>query len=252
MRTLFLAELTTHEVKHVLETTCVVLLPVGSVEPHGPHLPLGTDTNISLEACIRAARSLTAKGTTTLIAPSIPYGVTDFAEGFAGAISIPRTVLEPFVRTTVEGLLRAGFAHVCVVNNHLEPAHDAAIRGAVDGLARASVACPLTRRWGRTLTDEFKRGECHAGQYETSLMLAVGAIPGDHRPLPSLAVSLSEGIKNGQNTFAAMGMHDAYAGAPGAASKEEGDATYEKLREMIETEVLEGLLRSAGTVRSSL
>jgi creatinine amidohydrolase len=245
MRTLFLSELTTHEVKNAVEGVCVVLLPVGSVEPHGPHLPLGTDTSISLEACIRAARALNDKGQRTLIAPSIPYGITDFAEGFAGAISIPRAVLEPFVRNTVEGLLRAGFAHVCVVNNHLEPAHDSAIRSAINGLTRASVACPLTRRWGRTLTDEFKRGECHAGQYETSLMLAVGEIPGDHTQIAPLPVSLSEGIKNGQHTFAAMGMHDAYAGSPGAASKEEGNATYEKLCEMIETEVLEGLLRGA-------
>lgn len=241
MRTHFLGELTTEEVRSLVAERAIVLLPVGSVEPHGPHLPLTTDTQISLEACRRAAVSLSAKGYPTVIAPSIPYGVTDFATGFAGAISTSREVLEPFVRAVVQGLLHAGFAHVCVVNNHLEPAQDQAIRGAVGGLSGTSVACPLTRRWGRTLTDEFKRGECHAGQYETSLMLALGALPGPHQTLPPVPVSLSEGIKHGKHTFVAMGMDHAYSGTPSSATALEGEATYERLREMIETEVLEQL-----------
>ena len=71
----------------------VALLPVGSVEPHGPHLPLGTDTFISQAVAERAALRLQERGVHTMIAPSVPYGVTDFASGFQGAISVPADAL---------------------------------------------------------------------------------------------------------------------------------------------------------------
>lgn len=229
----------------------VALLPVGSVEPHGPHLPLGTDTVISDAAALRAAIRLEHRGVEALVAPPLPYGVTDFAEGFSGAVTLPAGAVTAVVRAVVDGLLATGFDHVTVVNNHLEPAHDAAVRAAIDGLGpgRAAVACPLTRRWARTLSPEFKSGACHAGRYETSLVLAAAPALVDveeaHR-LPEVPVSLSDGIRAGQVTFRAMGLDRAYAGAPAAATAAEGDAQLDLLAAMIETEVLEALTAIAG------
>ncbi len=240
-----LAGLTTDEVRAVLTCPpCVVLLPVGSVEPHGPHLPLETDTRISEETADRAAGVLGERGVATYVAPSIPYGVTEFAAGFPGAVGVPGAVLTLLLGAVVKRFLADGWSHVCLVNNHLEPAHDDAVRLSVATLApgRASVACPLTRRWGRTLSDEFKRGNCHAGRYETSLVLAAqGHVHDGWRSLPDVAVSLSDGIKGGKATFAAMGMARAYTGAPAEASTEEGEGLYGKLTEMVVTEVLEAL-----------
>lgn len=224
----------------------VALLPVGSVEPHGPHLPLGTDTVISDAAALRAAIRLEHRGVEALVAPPVPYGVTEFADGFCGAVTLPAAAVTAVVRAVVEGLLAAGFDHVTVVNNHLEPAHDAAVRAAVEGLAagRAAVACPLTRRWARTLSAEFKSGACHAGQYETSLLLAAAPALVDveeaHR-LPAVPISLSDGIRAGQATFRAMGLDRGYAGSPAEATAAEGAAQLDLLATMIETEVLEAL-----------
>ena len=115
-----LAAMTTDAVRAALDAgPVVVLVPVGSVEPHGPHLPLGTDTIIGEAAAARAASLLGAEGVQALVAPSLPYGVTRFAEGFAGAVSVPAEALTPFLRAIVCGYLEAGFAHVCLVNNHL-------------------------------------------------------------------------------------------------------------------------------------
>jgi len=245
-RPMKLAEMTTTELRALLERPrTAALVPVGSVEPHGPHLPLHTDTLISERACERAAALLAERGIDAVLAPSVPYGVTDYAAGFAGAIGVTPEVLTPFLHAVCKRLLDAGLRHVCLVNNHLEPAHDAAVRAAIASLPEgaASVACPLTKRWGRTLTDEYKRGNCHAGRYETSLVLAAGGrVLGDvARELPSIATSLAEGIAAGKKTFAAMGLDRAYTGAPAEATREEGEQSYEKLALMIATEVEEGL-----------
>lgn len=227
----------------------VALVPVGSTEPHGPHLALDTDVVISKGACARAAARLEARGLAVVIAPAIAYGVTDCAEGFAGAVSVPEPVLAAYLAAVTRGLLATGLAHVCLVNNHLEPAHDRAVRAAAaevvaDRPGAASVACPLTRRWARTLSPEFKSGACHAGCYETSIVLATapGRVDEHARAaLPEVPISLSEQLSRGVGTFAAMGMDRAYAGAPAAASAEEGDALLDRLAEMVEGEVVEAM-----------
>jgi creatinine amidohydrolase len=249
-----LARMTTSELAAALAAAlatgkrAVVLLPVGSVEPHGPHLPLDTDTVISQAASTRAGVLLEGEGLLVFVAPSVPYGVTNFAEGFAGAVSVSSAALTAFVQAVVDAYLAGGFVHVCVVNNHLEPEHDAAVRAAVAGFppGLASVACPLTKRWARTLSDEFKSGACHAGEYETSLVLA--ADPGAVRreaaaALPALTVSFSEGPGADKTTFRAMGMLEAYTGAPALATAEGGERMLERLATMIVTEVKEALDR---------
>ena len=244
-----LATLTTHELRERLtKGPLVALVPTGSTEPHGPHLPLETDTRISEEAASRAVTLLAARGTAALVAPSVPYGVTDYAGGFAGAIGLRAEVLTAVLSDLAGRFLAEGFAHVCFVNNHLEPAHDAAVRAAANAHpeGKVSIACPLTRRWGRTLSDEFKRGDCHAGRYETSLVLAAGDdVRASYMDLPTLTVSLADGIREGKKTFTELGMPEAYTGAPALATRDEGLALYEKLAEMVATEVEEGLARSA-------
>lgn len=247
VRTRRLAQLTTEQLARLRDSTrLIALLPVGSVEPHGPHLPLRTDTIISEGVAARAAERLDSEEQRALIAEPVPYGVTDYAHGFAGAISVPAEVLTPFLRAVVQGYLAEGFVHVCLINNHLEPDHDRAVRAAIDGLppGKASVACPLTRRWGRTLSAEYKSGACHAGRYETSLVMAVEPEHVDTTAasaLPNLEISLASGIREGLTTFAAMGIERAYTGSPALASAEEGVDLIERLATMVVTEVTEAL-----------
>ncbi|HVY49736.1 MAG TPA: creatininase family protein, partial [Minicystis sp.] len=160
--------------------------------------------------------------------------------------SIPEGALVAFLRAVVDAYLAAGFSHVCLVSNHLEPAHDAAVRKAIDGAAagRASVASPLTRRHARTLSDVFKSGACHAGRYETSLVLAAAPDLVDRAAaaaLPPLGASLSDGIRRGVTRFADLGMARAYTGAPAEATIEEGEDLYARLADMIVAETVEGL-----------
>ena len=245
----FLARHTTASLHALLQgkRAVVALVPIGSTEPHGPHLGLGTDVVISAAACVKATELLDKKGPlVAVIAPAVSYGVTDCAAGFPGAVTVPADVLTAYVGAVVDGLIAQGLRHVCLVNNHLEPAHDAAIRAVQVARAqdKVSVACPLTKKWARTLSAEFKSGACHAGQYETSIMMAAAPEMVDEsmrsvlQPVP---ISLSEKLKAGVGTFSAMGMELAYAGNPAAASIEEGEQQILRLAEMVVGEIREAL-----------
>ena len=257
-----LADLSTEGLAHFLDEArakggAVALLPIGSTEPHGPHLPLSTDILLSEEACRRAVRALGERGMPALVAPPIAYGVTRYAAGFRGTVSISEATLVGLLTDVARALLDDGFLHVGFVNNHLEPEHVAAIERATAlvaaerGNSRVSFPNQLTRRWGRTLTDEFKRGDCHAGRYETSLVLAARAdlVDGEvARGLAALPISLSRAIADAKGApvrFADIGLHRAYTGAPAEATPAEGEATYERLVEMIVTEVTERLRDAA-------
>jgi creatinine amidohydrolase len=244
----FVARMTTDELAALIKAgrPLAILVPVGAVEPHGPHLPLDTDLVISRAAAERAARALDTRGVAARVAPDVPYGVTNFAEGFRGAVSVSSSAVSAYLRGVVQGWLAAGAAHVSLVNNHLEPAHDAAVRAAIAGLARAqaSVASPLSRRWARTLSDEFKRGACHAGEYETSIVQAADADAVREpirRALPEVDVSLSDAIARGVDRFRDMGLTRSYAGAPARASAAHGEEMLDRLAEMIVAEVTEAM-----------
>jgi creatinine amidohydrolase len=236
----------------------VALLPIGSTEPHGPHLPLATDILLSEEVCRRGAIALAKLGVPSLVAPPVPYGVTRYAAGFRGAIGVSDATLIALIGEVARALLDDGFAHVALVNNHLEPEHVAAIERAAAGVAsergarHISFPNQLTRRWGRTLTDEFKRGDCHAGRYETSLVLAARPDLVDSGAAAMLApvpVSLSQAIADAKGAavrFHAIGMDRAYTGAPAEATRDEGEATYDRLVEMIVTEVREHMGGTTG------
>src|SRR5438309_5361862 len=79
------------------DRTAVLLLPVGAVEPHGPHAPLGTDSIISSAICERAAAALDGAPARVLVLPPISFGVTRYSRGFPGAVSISEATLEALV-----------------------------------------------------------------------------------------------------------------------------------------------------------
>jgi creatinine amidohydrolase len=245
MSTLRLAELATTDVEALLRDPYpVALLPVGSTEPHGPHLPLLTDALLSEHACLVAARDLRASGVTAVVCPTLPYGVTRYAAEFAGAISLTAETTRAVVRELCAAYVAAGFARVAVVNNHLEPEHVAALAAAVAEVPGAVFANQLTKRWGRTLSEEFRRGDCHAGSYETSLVLAArpDLVRDDVRAtLAPVPISLSQAIREGKVTFKAMGSERGYFGSPALGSAAEGVEQYAKLAAMIVAEVRESL-----------
>jgi creatinine amidohydrolase len=203
----------------------VHLLPLGATEPHGPHAPLSTDTVISVGICERAAERLEGQ-IPVLVLPAMPYGVTRYGSAFPGAVSISEATLRGLVGEIAESV-----GTLVLVNSHFEPEQVETLR---------STGLPLLdltrRRNAERLTEEFRSGSCHAGRYETSLVLAdrpdlVHA--GRMTALEKRQVDMPAAIVAGQTDFLAMGMDQAYCGAPAESSAEEGQETFETLTDML-------------------
>jgi len=237
------------EAREALSRGVVVILPVGSTEAHGPHLPLATDVIISEEMSLRAAQKLNGRGVETLALPAIAYSVTDFSADFPGTISIRRETAAALIHDVCASLYQQGARLIAIANSHLEPEHVASINKAIQTVKQETgraVAFPdkRRRRWAEKLTEEFRRGDCHAGSYETSLVMAARPelVREDVRQsLDRVPISIAEKIKEGFGSFSQAGGTEAYFGDPRAASREEGEAMFEALSVMIVTAVLEAL-----------
>jgi creatinine amidohydrolase len=201
------------------------LLPLGAVEPHGPHAPLVTDTLISLGICHRAAERLEGE-IPVLVLPPVHYGVTRYAGAFPGTVSIGEDTLRSLVTEIAESV-----GTLVLVNNHFEPEQVETLRST--GLPLLE----LTRRANaERLTDEFRSGSCHAGRYETSLVLAdrPELVHADRMTtLEERHVDMPAAIRAGQTDFLAMGMEQAYCGAPAESTADEGRKTFETLTDLL-------------------
>jgi creatinine amidohydrolase len=225
----------------------IAILPLGAIEAHGPHLPLGTDIVIA-EAMARAGgERLSARGFDVIILPTLPIAPAPFAAAFAGTIDTAPAATAALIEGIVRSLSRHGTRATVIANAHHDPAHVAAIRAAVDQIdkeqANRVIFPDLTRRrWAARLTDEFQSGACHAGRYETSVVMAErpqSVVVEAMRTLAANPRSLVASIQRGDRNFAEAGGPEAYFGAPAEATQDEGREIIERLGRIIEDAVVE-------------
>lgn len=238
-----LAKLTWPEAAGYFGPRTIAIVPVGSTEPHGPHLPLDTDVTIAREQALRAARKLEAAGVRVIVLPPLAYGLTNWTEGFAGRVTLRPGTLWALLEDLVLALEREGIRQVVFSNAHLEPEHVQVLRGvALDHPERTSggaqvLFVDVTRRKNaEKLGEEFQSGDCHAGRYESSLVMAAdpeAVREGERRALPAVRIDLLEKMKAGVASFRRAGAERGYCGDPAAASAAEGESLYERLADMI-------------------
>ncbi len=247
MSSVFAAKLAWPQVKQLAAGGAVALLPIGSTEAHGPHLPLSVDVVIAEEVCRRVALRLSAKALTSITFPAVAYTLTDFAASFSGTVSLKSETARALIRSVLEGIAAAGFGRVLVCNHHLEPAHFKLVHEAAAearGSTQAKIVVADHRRppHGPRLGEEFMHGGSHAGAYETSLMMAAAGHLVDEtarRRLPDLQVDLPARIKAGAKDFLDCGGTEAYFGSPGSATASEGHRLFEILADISETALSE-------------
>jgi len=210
----------------------VAILPLGAVEAHGPHLPVGTDVWIAEAMAREGGRRLVADGWLVALLPAVAYAPAPYADGFAGTLSIRPETLVALVVDIAAALAARGVGTLALASAHLDPAQVGALRDAVAQIREAGrprVVFPdLTRRaLAARLSEEFRSGACHGGRFESSILLAERPELVDEATrlaLPEVARSLVDAIRERRPTFAAAGLDAAYCGDPAAASADEGRA----------------------------
>jgi creatinine amidohydrolase len=209
----------------------VAILPVGAVEAHGPHLPLGTDVIIAEAMAVECAAALDARGEVGVVLPPLWYTAAAFAHNFPGTVGVEGATVTALVLQIAASLRTQEIRTLAIANAHLDPTHLASLRAAADGAPEGVriVFLDLTkRRVAERLTEEFRSGACHAGRFEGSVVLAErpdlfrAEAAAALEPNPS---SLSTAIRAGRSTFEEAGGPRAYFGWPADATAEEGRAT---------------------------
>lgn len=179
-----LLELDSRSFERKLASNPLVILPVGALEAHGPHLPLGAD-QIQAEATALAL----AEKVGGLVAPTVGYGCAPAARRFPGTVSLGLGDLAGYVGATLSELARSGVRRLLVLSGHAERGHMAALREAGERAMREHPSCRVVVLSDYDFVYE-RRGldgpasDGHGGLLETSrvLALAPGTV-GSARPV---------------------------------------------------------------------
>lgn len=176
IKKVLLEDMTWQEVEEILKETDIALIPAGSTEQHGPHLPVNNDTFTAFELAKKAAE-LAYDHVKTVVVPAIPYGLTSLS--FPGTITLSRETQVALYKEVAKSLIQGGFKKVIFVNGHggnIIPLHLAISE--IQGETGAFVA--LVQYWelGYDTMMEMLETEGkifgHAGEMETSVSWALG------------------------------------------------------------------------------
>jgi len=244
---ILLRELNSHEVGEAMEQGTILLIPVAQTEEHGQHLPIGADSIIADAVAEEAARRSTAGGVPVLVAPGIQYGYSnEIMRAWPGTFIIRPQVMIDLIVDVCCSAVKMGFKKVALVSGH---GHHVgicriAIRQVFD-LVGVNVVMTQPHAFGKEAFAAARKsaagGVCHAGEYETSLLMHLGypvdmsrATSDDALRFKSDFVSTDGigGTKGGSVFWSTWGMQKTKSGAlgdPMPSSVETGKVTFEAI-----------------------
>jgi creatinine amidohydrolase len=213
----------------------VVLLPLGAIEQHGPHLPLAVDLIGAEEIARRLGPHLRGRGWRPVLAPALPYGVSTLALGWSGTVSLSIGTFRRLVVEVVRGLAAHGFRRFVLTNYQADPDQlrgialarrdlgrwriPVLIAGFEPGARRPNaMSNPAVRRRFRSAQPD---AEWHSGELETAMMLATRPALVRRRVaqgLPAVWVDFRAALARGERNFRGLAPGGrGYFGAPAVA-----------------------------------
>ena len=167
------------ELRALAETDAIVIIPVGSTEQHGPHLPVQVDARLAAEVAKRAAERIAARGRPVVVAPTLWCGLAEHHMAFGATLTLDFATFHALVRCVCGSILRHGFRRLALLNGH---------GGNIKALD--VIAGELPREVGARVVSatywtvhsvakafeeilEAQAGIAHACEAETSMMLAL-------------------------------------------------------------------------------
>lgn len=216
--------------KEALNKYDTVILPIGTIEAHGPHCPIGTDALIPEELARRAEAILGSDR--IIVAPTVNYGHSWYLGPFPGTIDISSETLGAYITDIGRSFLKWGLKKIVLLNGH--GGNSAALSLASERLADAG-ATVLTIHWWVEYKEEILKictAQGHAGEDETATVMAI-------RPeLVDLSVvgEAHYGKPNGDIKAKDIERYtypNAYSSDPGLASEEKGKQIVESVSQAL-------------------
>ena len=173
------AEMIWYECKEAAEAGRVAVLPVATYEDHGPHLPIDVDVVLCTEICDRAVARIADEA---VLAPPVTHGYSPHHMDFHGTLTITWDTFIKYVKDVCCSLAHHGFSRILVVNGHGSNASPLDLAARLSNIEyEGKILCASVNHWdlrrarevGNKLRDSDYGGTSHAGEYETSLYLAL-------------------------------------------------------------------------------
>lgn len=170
-----LQEMTWQEIRDKAKKGATAVLPLGSLEQHGPHLPVVTDTGL-VDAVVESTAEAIEKEVPLVVAPTLWLGASNHHQGFFALSLDEGTYIDVLVQT-IRSFALAGFERLFVLNGH--GGNSSPLRIAMSKIRREDLAMLVgcAEYWSiaapalRELRQSSRGGAAHAGEIETSLML---------------------------------------------------------------------------------
>lgn len=147
-----------------------VLIPTGTLEPHGV-----ANNGADITAPEAMARTMAPK-LNAMIAPAVPYGITGSMEAYPGAFQIPEAAYRPYIKAVMEGMAKNGFRNIIILNGHGGPQTAVLTAVAAEVSAEKRVRTLVINWWSfaSDVTKEvFGEDGGHAGWNETAMVQAI-------------------------------------------------------------------------------
>ncbi len=171
---MILENMTMAEFKEEIKKTRAIIFPFGTVEEHGTHLPLNTDTLIAYEILKRVV-----KKRDVFLAPPVYYGVCTTTSRHPGTISISPATLRRLTYDLVKDAYRKELRNFFLITGHGGGLHSSAMKEAAENLVeelegiKIAVICPYNLLYKELAELADTPNDSHAGEIETSLILAL-------------------------------------------------------------------------------
>ena len=170
---MILEEISMKEFEKKAKKIKTVLIPVGSLEAHGPHLPLGTDTIEVYEIAKKVTHSVDV-----FVAPPIPYGMCRSTSKHPGTVGITGDTLRNLIRDIVRSLHANHLKRFIIISGHASALHLAALQEACESMleelpadVNIAVVSAYALAWEAAGNICETENDSHAGEIETSLIL---------------------------------------------------------------------------------
>lgn len=167
MKTIYIEKMSWPEFQKAMEETDTIIIPLGVMEEHGPHLPLATDTWIAVHCA-----DLLARRTGTPVAPVLPYGYAHNVQKFPGSTSIDPQLYREVLYAYCAGFARWGAKRILFINGH--GGNTSIVDWVAEDLYREFGTLSFYNDWWTLIPQLAPEYDCqdHGGYYETSMLMA--------------------------------------------------------------------------------